>query len=113
MGYARCEFERNSLFYENNYNILSLYFDKIDKLYVDTTYVESKMCLPRQSDAIQFIVNKCVMHLDDYHDDVVLLIGTYSIRKRDVILKQVDDTMTINSIFNYRRQNRVYLATIV
>eukprot|EP01083_Nonionella_stella_P218177 782597_1 len=87
-GDARCEFEPNSLFYKQNHDILREYHGKIDKLYLDTTYLEHKIELPRQSDAIQYIADKCMQFLADYNDDLVILIGAYSIGK-ERILKEV------------------------
>jgi len=84
LGDARCEMEADSLFHRNNDALLRSVRGQIDRLYLDTTYCSTRKVLPRQSDAIQFIADRCQSLLAE-GGDLVILIGTYSIGKERIL----------------------------
>ena len=84
LGDARCEMEADSLFHRKNKALLHSVYGRIDRLYLDTTYLSTKMVLPRQSDAVQFVADRCRSLLDE-GGDLVILIGTYTIGKERIL----------------------------
>ena len=89
LGDARCEMESDSLFHRKNGAVLRSVSGRIDRLYLDSTYCSTKKVLPRQSDAINFIADRCQSLVEgadtENADDLLILIGTYSIGKERIL----------------------------